>query len=183
MPSAERIRQLASQRQLARYGRVVDVGLLDAHTAPQEAPFASRQITSADLGETPLIRALRCRDELTLAFDGPPRTKKNHGRAFGLKQSVAYKRYRQDIITAIGPVARELQLPLPAIAYNCAAVYYVDRYGDAADYNGLNQGLHDALQDAGVLVDDWWIRTCDGTRIVCNDPTPRVELTLTPLAP
>jgi Holliday junction resolvase RusA-like endonuclease len=60
-------------------------------------------------------------------------------------------------------------------------VYFVDRYGEKADLTGLNQGLFDVLQDAGVITNDWQFRTSDGTRIVFGDEHPRVEITITNL--
>ena len=110
-----------------------------------------------------------------------PRTKKGHT-TLGIVQSAAYRRYRDDIVDAIAPVAFVYGKPLlPDRHYNCAAVFYVDKRGERADYNGLNQGLHDALENAGVVSDDWYFRTCDGTRIVFGDELPRVEVTITPI--
>jgi Holliday junction resolvase RusA-like endonuclease len=127
------------------------------------------------------LTATRDGNQLTMRLVVAPRTKKNHGRAFGIKQSEAYTRYRDWIVRAMESVKAQLALPLPARPYNIAVTYYVDRAGTNADKCGLDQGLYDALQNAGVVDDDYWFRTDDGTRIIADDPEPRIELTITPL--
>lgn len=129
-----------------------------------------------------LLHVMReIRGGLSLSLGVAPRTKKNHTSWFGV-QAAPYRRYRDVIVEAIGPLRMAYGEPiLPDQAYNCRAVFYVDRYGEKADYNGLNQGLHDALENAGVVSDDWFFRTCDGTRIVPCDDTPRVDVFITPL--
>lgn len=122
----------------------------------------------------------RERDVLTARFELPPRTKKNHGRFFGIRQSAAYVRFRDAIIQAVAESKRELSLPLPDQPYNLEACFYVDKPGERADLFGLLQGFADALQDAGVVTDDWHFRTTDRTRIVFGDELPRVECTITP---
>lgn len=117
---------------------------------------------------------------IRLVLGLPPRTKKN-GTTLGIKQTPAYRRYRDAIVAALAPLKLAQTIPLPDAEYNIAAVYYVDRRGERADKVGLDQGLYDALENAGVVTNDWQFRTADGTRIVFGDPTPRVELTITPL--
>ena len=121
-------------------------------------------------------------DTLELRLVLPPRTKKN-GTTLGIRQSAGYRRYRDAIIAAIAPVKSLIGLPLPDREYNIAATYYVDRRGERADKCGLDQGLYDALENAGVVTNDWFFRTDDGTRIIAGDPRPRVELTITPIQP
>lgn len=122
-------------------------------------------------------------DTLRLVLNLAPRTKKNGGKGGfgGIRQRPAYRRYRDAIIAALAPLRSQLRLPLPEREYNIAATYYVDRGGEQADKCGLDQGLYDALENAGVVTDDWQFRTDDGTRIVAGDPHPRVELTITPI--
>lgn len=177
----QRLREVAAARQVERYGTIVDPSLVFRQADPPVRRQILKSIATGDLGQTCLVTATRTNDMLQLSFAGPPRTKKNHGQYFGVKQSKAYLGYRGAIIAAIVPVKAVLELPLPSIEYNCRAIYYVDGYGEPADLNGLNQGLHDALENAGVLLDDWWIRQVDGTRIVFKDPQPRVDVWLTPL--
>lgn len=135
--------------------------------------------TTVDFEEALGIRE-RGSDALSLTLIATPRTKKT-GTTLGIKQKAAYRFYRDCIIAQVEPMKVHLQLPLPDQPYNCRAVYYVDKRGERADYNGLNQGLHDALQNAGVVSDDWHFRTCDGTRIVFGDDRPRVEVHITPI--
>ncbi len=122
---------------------------------------------------------------LRMVFFTPPRTKKNHLRWFGV-QSIPYTRYRDFIVDQVGRAADEmypnpLEIPLPDIPYNLAATFYVDGPGERADRFGLEQGLADALQDAGVVTNDWHFRTGDGTRIIVGDPRPRVEAIISPI--
>jgi hypothetical protein len=117
---------------------------------------------------------------LRLVLPFPPRTKKN-GTTLGIRQKQSYRNYRDAIVRAMQALLGVLELPLPEADYNIAATYYVDRYGKTADKCGLDQGLYDALENAGVVTDDWQFRTDDGTRIVAGDPHPRVELTITPI--
>lgn len=124
----------------------------------------------------------RLANGIRLELPVAPRTKKNHGRAFGIRQSEAYVRYRDLVKELVAPLAAHLALPLPDEPMNIAAVYYVDKPGERADLTGLHQGLFDALQDAGVLSDDWYFRTANGSRIVFadrNGEKPRVDVTIT----
>lgn len=127
-----------------------------------------------------LDRFHRKGDALELRLVLPPRTKKN-GTMLGIRQTPAYRRYRDAIIAAIAPLKATIGLPLPDREYNIAATYYVDRRGEPADKCGLDQGLYDALENAGVVSNDWFFRRADGTRIVLGDSRPRVELTITPI--
>jgi Holliday junction resolvase RusA-like endonuclease len=120
----------------------------------------------------------RLANGIRLVLPGAPRTKKN-GTTLGIKQSPAYIRFRDRVKELVAPLAAHLQLPLPDVPMNIAAVYYVDKPGEQADLTGLHQGLFDALQDSGVVSNDWYFRTADGSRVVFSDPKPRVEVTIT----
>lgn len=128
------------------------------------------------------LRAVRDGNRLELVLGLAPRTKKN-STTLGIRQSPHYRKYRDTIISLITAVKAQLALPLPPrpATYNIAAVYYVDRWGERADRPGLDQGLYDALENAGVIENDWQFRTSDGTRIVVGDPDPRVEIIITPI--
>jgi hypothetical protein len=86
-------------------------------------------------------------------------------------------------VRAISGVKARLYLPLPPRphVFNLRARYYVDQYGKTADLFGLHDGLADALQNAGVIENDWQFRTADGSRVIPDDADPRVELTITPI--
>ena len=80
----------------------------------------------------------------------------------------------------------DLFLPLPDRPYNvCAIIYRERRIGDAVGYM---QGLADFLAARGVIRDDKWIVTWDGT-CMAGEPGappmdrqhPRIEVTLTAL--
>lgn len=125
----------------------------------------------------------RVGDRLRLVLNLAPRTKKNgrKGGFAGIKQGPAYRAYRDAIVEAIAGIKDVHGLPLPEQPYNIAVTYYVDVRGKRADKCGLDQGLYDALENAGVVTNDWQFRTDDGTRIVAGDPSPRVELVITPI--
>lgn len=196
MPSPARIREMYKERT----GRDVD-DLGEAMKRIKLSPGSRVQLRIGELSLTnngvthvavdhasvivgTALHAIRNGRELWMRLGFPPRTKKT-GATLGIRQKKAYALYRDAIIHVIEPVQAQLGLPLPPkpVTYNIAAIYYVDKRGELADVNGLNQGLHDALQDAGVIVNDWQFRTTDGTRIVTGDPEPRVELTITPIEP
>lgn len=60
---------------------------------------------------------------------------------------------------------------------NCGAIFYRD--ADRGDAVGYYQGLADALEAAGVVADDKWIRQWDGSRLAKDASRPRIEVTLT----
>jgi hypothetical protein len=119
-------------------------------------------------------------DRLELTIPGAPRTKKN-GTSMGIRQRKSYRTYRDAVQPALAILAQSAGVRLEERPYNVAARFYVDRGGEQADRVGLEQGLYDILQNAGVIADDWYFRTGDGTRVIAGDPHPRVELTITPI--
>jgi hypothetical protein len=143
---------------------------------------------TATAGAGVITRYSRPGDSLELTINLPPRTKKN-STTLGKRQSVAYRAYRDAIVDGVAWVNEHhdrtlppfLALPDRELGYNIAAIYYVDPKGRAADKCGLDQGLYDALENSGIVSDDWYFRTDDGTRIVLDDPNPRVEISITPI--
>lgn len=118
---------------------------------------------------------------------GPARTKKN-STTLGIKQSPQYKRWCKTVVDALGrsqlPATTPLLVPngFPRIPLNLKALFYVDSKGLPADLVGLLQGFCDALQVAGVVQDDIYIESFDGSRKLSYDTThPRVEFWITPL--
>lgn len=114
--------------------------------------------------------------ELSGVVHGAPRTKKNHKQSIA-KESVAYCRYRDGIVEGLlGKCA------FPEVALVLEAHFFVDTPGQQADLVGLLQGFCDALENAGVVPDDWWIQAFDGSRIHRDQPQhARVEFKLSHL--
>ena len=165
LPPAK-LREIAAQRQRERFGRVIDPAL-EATPALVERPIATGPGFSATATLGPAewpIRAARWLNGFRCVIRTAPRTKKNHT-TLGIRQSPAYRAYRDLIIAGFAPLLAELELPLPDRPYNLAATFYVDRWGERADLIGLLQGLADALENAGVVSDDRWFRAFDGARI------------------
>lgn len=180
----KQLRELAAKRQLERATRLVDslgaiVGSVEQKVAQiQQLERDFRAFGSMPPPDCP-VRIRRWANGCHVLITLPPRTKKNHGRAFGIKQSKAYKHYRDTIVNAVALWTARAHLPLEDRPYNIAVTYYVDKPGEQADKCGLDQGLYDALENAGVITDDWWFRTDDGSRIIAGDSNPRVEALIT----
>lgn len=66
------------------------------------------------------------------------------------------------------------RLPKPLFQLLC-------RDADRGDLVGYLQGLADLLEKRGVVANDKWIQSWDGSRLAKDKANPRVELTLTPL--
>lgn len=78
-------------------------------------------------------------------------------------------------LTANGNPCRAERLFL-AQPLNCCAIFYREK--DLGDAVGYYQGLADALEAAGVVADDKWIRQWDGSRLRKDAKRPRIEVTL-----
>jgi Holliday junction resolvase RusA-like endonuclease len=113
-----------------------------------------------------------------LTIEGAPRTKKNSGeiwrpRGGGVRYvaSAAYRRWE----SAALPQLRSAWAGRPAIDYpvNVRAVFY--REANIGDAVGYYQALADALEKAGVLVNDRFIVSWDGTRMSKDAARPRIE--------
>lgn len=131
-------------------------------------------------------------ESITFVLPVVPRTKKNHGsvikrgtRKFHIP-SEAYTAMEGKIVawaqTALtmnhgkAHFARCLHFAQPL---NCGAIFYRD--ADRGDAVGYYQGLADALEAAGVVADDKWIKQWDGSRLAKDAGRPRIEVTLTAL--
>jgi hypothetical protein len=77
--------------------------------------------------------------------------------------------------------AAEYGFPLPAIDYAVAVTFYVDN--ERCDTVGLCQGLFDALQNAGVVPDDKYLRRIQLTDWVHDPLFPRATIILSPITP
>lgn len=122
-------------------------------------------------------------NRLALTIYGTPRTKKNSGRIVprGERNILLPSAAWSDWAAAVAPklqawVAAQKLVPI-AQPMNCAAIFYRDALrGDAV---GFYQGLADLLEKGGVVEDDKWIVTWDGSRLRKDAARPRVELVLT----
>jgi len=145
---------------------------------------------------------------VTLTSVSGPRTKKNHGRMVaagqrrvllpsegyekweaGLRFSPAlpgkhmlywssWRRMTTKQQAVIRKATGDPAALLPPLAMNCRAVFFLDRNwsGDAVGYY---QAVADALEAWGVVPNDKWITSWDGSRIRIDAARPRVEVTLT----
>lgn len=177
MPSVDELLRKKAEREGRRVHTPAPKPRLGVGTIepPATAPslVAGARVT---IGDPPI--AVREGDRLTLTLNVPPRSKKNH-KVNIATQSVAARRFAHQVKAAVEPHKAALGLPLPARWYNCAARFTVDN--DAADTVGLMQGLADALEGAGVLVNDRWIRRWDGTDQTTDPVHPGVVLVLSPI--
>jgi len=172
-----------SRAELEKLGFVVDAHhAVVRKTAADGSPLRPRKARALKL-IAPLdfaaVQATRVRDTLTLYLPGAPRTSKNSKTYMGV-EGRPYRRYRRTLETLLAPHRGRLQLPLPARAYNCCALFYCDR--PTADSVNLFQGLADLLERAFVVPNDWFIRSWNGSEVYWDKTNPHVELTLTPCA-
>jgi hypothetical protein len=126
-----------------------------------------------------------------LVLPGIPRTKKTSNRTFeiGRRCRACYRGLRTVVMPSeawevwcktLAPLIRSaLPLRWQPIAYpvNCAALFYRDAL--RGDSHGFYQGLADVLQHAGLVADDKWIVSWDGSRLLKDTSRPRVELVIT----
>lgn len=117
---------------------------------------------------------------MTFVILGAPRTKKNHGRRIKRGNRIFHVPSEAHEAWAGAAV---LQLAAQNRArgcidwdVNCRALIYRDaKRGDAVGYY---QAIADALQAAGVLINDVCVVSWDGSRMFKDAANPRVEITL-----
>ena len=121
--------------------------------------------------------------EIRITIPGIPRTKKNSGRIVPregrhiLLPSEAWQTWADSVVPSIRAWAQRVKLVPLAYPVNCAALFYRDALrGDAV---GFYQGLADLLEKAGIVENDKWIVSWDGSRLRKDASRPRVELVLT----
>lgn len=113
----------------------------------------------------------------------PPRTKKNHGRIVQVRgrpvmlPSPEYTAWND----GCGRAA-VYDRTAPAIAHpvNCTAIIYRDR--NTGDAVGFYQAIADTLEKLGVVENDRWIVSWDGSRLAKDAENPRVEVLLTAIS-
>lgn len=122
--------------------------------------------------------------ELHIAFAGPPRTKKNvawETCSLALLRPLLAELHAGRATQAASQAARvrasePLRAPLQQPINCCALFYRTALVGDAVGYY---QALADLLEKAGVVVNDKWITSWDGSKLLKDAARPRVELVLT----
>lgn len=118
---------------------------------------------------------------MTIIVHGAPRTKKNHGKRIKRGHRIfhvpsdAYTKWESFAVPQMR-IARRGAPPIEG-PVNVAARFYRDALvGDAVGYY---QALADALEAAGVVADDKWIVSWDGSRLDKDADRPRVEVVIT----
>jgi len=114
---------------------------------------------------------------MALVILGPPRTKKNHGRIvragkrLRLLPSLAQVDWAK---SAIRQLRQQWRAPTFTTPVSVKARFFRDRaVGDLVNYF---QALADALEHAGVVVNDRLIVSWDGSRLDKDSMRPPVEL-------
>jgi Holliday junction resolvase RusA-like endonuclease len=116
-----------------------------------------------------------------LVIHGAPRTKKNSPRMARNKKtgasfplpSASYENWEQ---RAIWQVKQQHRGPCIDCPVEVTATIYRERaVGDLINYL---QAVADMLQEAGVLTDDKWVMSWDGSRLDKDAANPRVEIAI-----
>ncbi len=127
---------------------------------------------------------------MRLIILGRPVTKKNHSRIIVNRRSgrpmlipsKQAKSWESDAIEQIRrqpPVCRGFW-EAASVPLSLSALVYRDRnVGDLGNYLAA---ICDALERAGVVVNDRLIQSFDGSRLLIDRKNPRVELELTPMS-
>lgn len=143
---------------------------------------------------------------MTFTIDGPPRTKKNHGRVImraGRRFHVPSEAHESWAESAVAQLRRQCEKRklftakaertvtiqgtcvkgMVPVVFACAVnararIYRAANTGDAVGYY---QAIADVLESAGVVENDRLIVAWDGSRLLIDRHLPRVEITLEPL--
>ncbi len=118
---------------------------------------------------------------------GPPRTKKNHqqiriNRRTGARfiaQADTARSWEEMAVLQLAAQFRKQSASgaAHASAKNLKALFYRER--DTGDLGNFLSAACDALERAGIVVNDRLIRGFDGSRLLLDRENPRVELELT----
>lgn len=130
---------------------------------------------------------------MTFVIYGPPRTKKTSQRIIGSgpKCGACGKRTGRPFLlpseenvawakVAVAQLRTQLAGRAPLeIPVNCRALIFRDaNRGDAVGYY---QAIADALEEAGVLTNDRFVVSWDGSRALKDAANPRIEILLAPV--
>jgi len=108
-----------------------------------------------------------------------PGVSKNGKRFTRIVPSEAYRVWLKSAMPQLLILKMKMVCIPIAMPVNAAALFYRDALtGDAVGYY---QGLADALEEAGILIDDKFIVQWDGSRLLKDRENPRIELTITTL--
>ena len=140
----------------------------------------------------PRMTAHRRDDTLCVVMWIHPRPKKNSPETiYRTKNGVtrqykvppkSYQEFAADVERLFLEQRTRLGLPLPGVVYSLSVVFFIPA-GYAADTDNLVVGLNDALQGAGVFVNDRMVRTISYADTVEVSDEPRVAFTLAPRGP
>ncbi len=118
---------------------------------------------------------------IILTVFGIPRTKKNSQRITRIKgrisiqQSAAYKKWERTCVIKFANNSKKHN-PID-YSVNCKALFYREKnIGDAVNFY---QGIADLLEKHNILIDDKYIKSWDGSKLLKDNINPRVEITLT----
>lgn len=115
---------------------------------------------------------------IRLVYHGPPATKKTSQQIAHSGSRVLVlpsKAYRELLRTAVPELrAQHRSLPLARAVSIAARFYLAPR--QRPDLSGLFEAAGDILQAAGVLANDYWIVSWDGSRRIRDGSEPRTEV-------
>lgn len=126
---------------------------------------------------------------MRITIAATPRTKKTSNRVFFvgkrcpkcnrgelplIKPSAAFEDFQAIVV----PALRKAWGGRPSIAAPCRVAAVIYREALRGDLVGYLQALADLLQEAGVVADDKWITSWDGSRMDKSAERPRIELTI-----
>lgn len=116
-------------------------------------------------------------------IQGAPRTKKNSnivttkGKHPRVLPSAAFSKWNRIAQMELARVrAKYTGFPI-AVEINVRALFYRD--AERGDAVGYYQALADALQEGGILIDDKYAVSWDGSRLLVDKENPRVEVQIT----
>jgi Holliday junction resolvase RusA-like endonuclease len=128
----------------------------------------------------------------SFTITGAPRTKKNSGQMVPARASdgrpfvrvvpsEAYRAWNKAAQPQLLLAKKKLNGHVPInVSVNVAAAFY--REAKAGDAVGYYQALADALEEAGIVVNDRLVEQWDGSRLLKDAVNPRIEVTITTLA-
>lgn len=128
---------------------------------------------------------------ISFTLNGPPRTKKNHGKVKWSRkkqrkvhvQSDAYYAWHDTAASQIPPIRRAVidaggELPVESQVH-IRALFFRD--AERGDLHAYEQALGDFLQNVGFIADDGLIESWDGTRKLIDRENPRIEVEIIPV--